>query len=341
MNTERLGLIVNPAAGLGAARNLRVAGVAVAALRPERVWAGPGALGADALPAAEPLALPEGVAGGRAATQALAAAAVAAGVDALVVVGGDGTFADVAVALAAAGSRCPIVGVGAGSTNAGALVTCTADDVAALAPAQLRAQAVDALAARVRDAAGRTVADALAFNDVVLGTTIVGTVDGDFVDLDAAAFVRGERVRGRARALACPGARVVKRSPTADVVVAAGRDVAFAVVGFSDVRHDPGKAIVGGVALSDYVRVPAGVLVASHPLVFADFDLADHRAMEPLRSAYAGLEADDVLELTGLDGGAFLCADGNPLRDLRRDDVARVQVRAGVVSVARPIGGSR
>jgi predicted polyphosphate/ATP-dependent NAD kinase len=266
---------------------------------------------------------------------------VRAGAEALVVVGGDGTLADVADALAAAGLRCPIVGVGTGSTNAGALVTCLADDAATLAPERLRAQPVAGLHAVVVDGAGGTVADALAFNDVVLGTTVVGTLDGDFVDLDAAAFLRGERVRGRPRALACAGARVVKRTPDGNVAVAEGHGVGFAVVGFTAVLRDHGKAIVGGVALSDYVRVPAGALVASWPLVFADFDLADHRAMEPLRSAYVGLAVGEALELTGLDGGAFLCADGNPLRALRPDDVARVAVRPGAVDVARPIGGDR
>ncbi|MDF1521407.1 MAG: diacylglycerol kinase family protein [Trueperaceae bacterium] len=344
MNTARLGLIVNPAAGHGAGRNLRLAAVAVAALRPERVFAGPGDLGADVLDVldgGDVLEVAELARGGRAATQALAVAALRAGAEALVVVGGDGTLADVASALAAAGLRGPIVGVGAGSTNAGALVTCAADDVVGLAPERLRAKPVDGLHAVVVDGAGRAVADALAFNDVVLGTTIVGTLDGDFADLDAAAFLRGVRARGRARALACVGARVVKRGPGGDVAVASGPEVGFAVVGFTDVLRDHGKAIVGGVALSDYVRVPAGALVASWPLVFADFDLDDHRAMEPLRSAYVGLAADEVLELAGLDDGAYLCADGNPLWELHPDDRARVTLRRGVVDVARFIEGDR
>jgi hypothetical protein len=330
MDTARLGLIVNPTAGFGARHGERAARAALAALRPRRVLAGPGALGEDAVDDADQLEpLPVDGATGRAATRALAVAAARAWVDALVVVGGDGTLADAALALHLARLRCPILGVGTGSTNAGALVSCRAEDVATLAPARLRAISVTGLRAQVDDVV------ALAFNDVVVGTTVVGTIDGDFVDLDAAAFLLGARVRGRPVALACVGARIERHGPDGDLLVAAGDAVGGVVVGFTDKVDAFGQALVGGVSLSRWVGVPAGCLVSSFPLVFAGYDRTDHRRMEPLRTSYVGLAPEQELELTGLGAGAILCADGNPLRALAPGDVGRVRVLPGVVDVVR------
>lgn len=328
MWVAHVGLIVNPTAGPGGRHGEHAARAALGALRPRRVLAGPGALGADAVDEErlEPLDL---AVGGRAATQALARAAARAGVDALVVVGGDGTLADVAAALHSAGLRCPLVGVGAGSTNAGALVTCRAADAGALAPERLHVRPVAGLHARVEDL------EALGFNDVVLGTTVVGTLDGAFVDLDAAAFHRGARLRARPAAFASPAARVVRHGPDGEVLVAEGTAVGAVVVGFTDKVDAVGQALVGGVSLSRWVGIPAGCLVSSFPLVFAGFDRAEHRRMEPLRGAYVGLAPDQALELTGMGGGAYLCVDGNPLRALVPGDVATVRVLPDVVDVAR------
>jgi hypothetical protein len=332
VNVERLGLIVNPRAGRGAAHNLAHARTAVAALGPTTVVTGPGALGADAVPGA--VVLSGGERGdGRDITMTLACDAVEYGIDALVVVGGDGTFSDVAVAFDRAGLRCPIVGIGAGSTNVGALVTCVGTAAANLATDRLTVEAVDGLELRA------TGVTSLAFNDVVVAMTIVGTLDDAFVNLDADAFYHGAKVRATPRPLACAEARVAKRHGERETLVAEGAEIGCVVVGFTACEGMYGKALVGGIALSSSVGVPAGCIVASFPLVFAELEREQHRLMEPLRSRYVGLDEGETLELRGFSGGAYVCADGNPLKALTPMDVVEVRVRLGVVDVARIQGG--
>lgn len=339
MNVARLGLIVNPSAGRGAAHNLRLARMTVMALVPEVVVTGAGELGGDALLDVVPGVVPElvllssgGDESGRDTTMTLACDAVGYGVDALAVVGGDGTLSDVAVALDRAGLRCPIIGVGAGSTNVGSLVTCPGAGVADLAPERLSVESVDALGVRVGGAA------ALAFNDVVVSTTIVGTLDDTFANLDADAFFHGRKVLGTPRPLSSTGARVTKVGGGREVLVGAGEDVGCVVVGFTECEGMYGKALVGGIVLSSSVGVPAGCIVASFPLVFAELDRERHRQMEPLRSSYVGLDAGETVEMRGFEGGAYVCADGNPLKALEPDDVVEVRVRPRVVDVARVEG---
>lgn len=347
MNVARLGLIVNPSAGRGAAHNLGLARRAVIALAPDVVVTGAGPIGGDALTdavrAVAPDAVPDVVPDvfllptdregpGRDITMTLACDAVRYGSDALLVVGGDGTLSDVALALDRAALRCPIIGVGAGSTNVGALVTCLGAGMEGLAPDRLSVEAVDALAVRVGGAA------ALAFNDVVVATTIVGTLGEDFVNLDADAFVHGRKELGTPRPLSSTGARVTKVGAGHDLVVGAGEDVGCVVVGFTECPGMYGKALVGGIALSSSVGVPAGCIVASFPLVFAEMDRETHRRMEPLKSSYVGLDEGETLEMRGLADGAYVCADGNPLKALTPDDVVEVRVRPRVVDVARMDG---
>ena len=175
----------------------------ISSLRPDQVVTGAGDLGANAVSEAQVIPLPD--IQGRAATQFLARQIISTGVDALIVVGGDGTLADVAFVLLEADSPCPLLGIGAGSTNVGDLVTCRADAISVLEDARFEIDTVNALVAGCN---GRDLA--LAFNDVVIGTTVLGTLDGRVRDLDATAFFAGEQKVGFPQEVGCAASVVTK-----------------------------------------------------------------------------------------------------------------------------------
>ncbi|MBL8130835.1 MAG: NAD(+)/NADH kinase [Anaerolineae bacterium] len=333
MRPNTVGVIVNPKAGQGAAQNLRAAARLAKALDAQTLLTGPGVLGADALPSARILPIPP--LSGREASQALAAAALAAGVDALAVIGGDGTLSDVAFVIHESGARCPILGIGAGSINAGDLIACQSAQIDALREADFRVESVSALEAGCNDKAL-----ALAFNDVVIGTTIVGTVGTEFADLDANAFLKGQRILGEPRPIGIDSARVVKRRPSGDLPVASGRNVGTVIVGFAHYESFFGKAIIGGVCLSALMGAPAGCLVCEQALVRTHLAPGEYQSMEPLHSSYVSLGDDGLIEISGLDFPAVLCADGNPLVALHPADHAQIRVRRGAVDVLR-IAGER
>lgn len=320
MRLARIGLVVNQRAGVGGERNRAVAAAVLGALGDCQVVAGPH----DAADPADP-----------ATTGRIAREAAERSADALVVIGGDGTMADAANALFAAGSQLPILGIGAGSTNAGALVALDHNQVSALAGAELAVHSVAALEVLVPGGG-----NSLAFNDVIVGTTVCGTVAGRFTNLAAKPFMRGERVEARPQALRSPAAGVTKVTGAgADVRVAAGNDVASVAIGFTRIGDVQGQALLGGLGLSSGAGLPAACLVASFPVVYAELDRADHAAFEPLRSWYVGLSAGERIRLTGLGGGAVLCADGNPLHVMNPDDLAEVRVVADACRVVRVAGG--
>lgn len=328
MRPSKIGLIVNPKSGRGAAHNLQLAQRLVQTLRVQTVLTGPGSLGADAIASARVLAI--STLTGRAASQEVAAAAVQEGVDALVVVGGDGTLSDIAFAVFQAGSGCPILGVGAGSINAGDLMTCKATQVDTLHACEFRVEPLNAL-----ETSHNGHVMALAFNDVVIGATIVGTVDGAYQDLDANAFLESRQAAGKPRPIGGDSARVTKHSPRGEILVGSGQSVGTVVAGFAHYECFFGKAIIGGVGLSGVAGAPAGCIVCEQALVCTQLDLAHHLQTEPIRSAYVSLLEDEVLRITGLDSPAVLCADGNPLAALRPSDTSEIRIRPDAVAVLR------
>src|SRR5690606_25864691 len=93
---ERIGLVVNPRAGVGGERNQAVAEAVLAALAPCEVVAGPGEPSAAGPDLAHDITAADRPAGCTtpATTRRIAREAVRQKADALVVIGGDGTMAD-------------------------------------------------------------------------------------------------------------------------------------------------------------------------------------------------------------------------------------------------------
>jgi NAD kinase len=331
MKLRTLGVVVNPAAGQDPRRNLAAAAAAVASLGPDRVLAGADVV--EHLGGADRQALPALPKRGRSATQGLALAAAEAGADALLVVGGDGTLSDVATALHLAQLRCPIIGVGAGSINAGDLITCTAGDVAVLADAVLESAPVGAMSVTL---AGTLLA--LAFNDVVVGTTIVGSIEGRLRDLSAAARLAGRTEARRPQSLNCARARVTRTGPGGDVSIAADEAVGSVVIARTALPGIRGKAIVGPVGLSAFSGMPGGCVVANRPLVQVELSAAEVLSQEPVQTSYASLGPQHTIELAGFDAPAVLCADGNPLHELSPDDSVHVRFLPEAATVLRVRG---
>jgi hypothetical protein len=169
----------------------------------------------------------------------------------------------------------------------------------------------------------------------VIGTTIVGTLDGEICDLDASQHLEGVRVAGIPQAIGTDTALVSKKSPGGISDVALGSQVGTVIAGFAHPNRFYGKAIVGGVCLSALVGLPAGCLVCEQPLVRVQLAAADLAAIEPVRSAYTSLAEADTIQVNGIGPPAVLIADGNPLKALVPDDQVTIRVLQDAVRVLR------
>ena len=319
MNTwEAVGLIINPKAGQGYPASARAAARVLAALHPGRVVTGPGELGASALAAAgftEVQVVPVKAATGRAQTQELALQLASRPVSTLIVIGGDGTLADVACALFGKVNAPALLGVGVGSTNAGSLVTCRPDQLDSFDPARLKVVSLRGLLALDGD---RTLG--IGFNDCVLGFTVVATLGGIVQDVDAAARMTGQTRPGTPGPVGTPHTIVQRRGPDGMVKVASGRAIATVVVGLAEASFFA-KAITGGVCLASLVSAPAGCLVADQPLVRIGIRPDEVLSMPPLASTYITFAEKHRIQVRGVKAGTAVCVDGNPVKLLQPEDL--------------------
>ena len=314
---DSVGLIINPKAGQGYPANARAALAVLTALHPRQVYTGPGELGAGALTGAgfdEVVVLPVQAGAGRAQTQQLALELASKPISTLIVIGGDGTLADVACALSGKVDGPALMGIGVGSTNAGRLITCRLDALHAFDPARLKLVSLRGLLALDGD---QTLG--IGFNDCVLGFTVVGTLDGIVQDVEAAARMAGQTLPGKVRPIGTRRTRVQRSGPDGIVKVASGSQVATVVVGFAESSFFA-KAITGGVCLASLVAAPAGCLVADQPLVRIGIQAGEVISMPPLHSTYITITEKHLIQVQGVSSGTAVCVDGNPVRLLQPQD---------------------
>jgi hypothetical protein len=218
-----------------------------------------------------------------------------------------------------------------GSANVGGLVTILGSDAAQLVDAQLELHVLDAL---IAGANGETLG--IAFNDVVISTTVLATVDGKLTEVQVGPKQSGQNIPGRSEPIWTPATHVWRESSAGQVTVARGDQVGTLVCGLPDSRFF-GKAIAGQACLAAYLDLPAGCLVGSHPLVRMVASAAELMRDEPFVSRFASLDEDSTIKATGLRPGVALCADGNPLKILTGDDQVTITVRRRCAGALRLI----
>jgi len=315
------------APGAGSARGFRELGRALSErLAGHEIAACPGAFGTDYLAQAAscPFASsPSYVESIRAAVAALTAAPP----ELFVCVGGDGLASYAADALIGIGAAAvPLLGVAGGTANVGPIVTVGPGELGRLRVEALRLARVGAVDVAI---GGRHVG--YAFNDAVIGTTFLGTVEGRSASLSARAMAeRGDqaveepdpRVAGEGFVVEKNGSRVPGGLPRpAQIVVSPLGEREFygrAVTGaLCESAHSENRA---AVALLDSVLVkPSG---ADRGLL--DFARVDHLLFGP----------GDVIRLRGLAEQAEVIVDGNPF--LRGGADVEFAYRPDLVTVARP-----
>jgi len=328
-NVDSVCLIINPRAGQGFAANALAARTVLNAFHPAMINTGPGELGADALKGMDSSSIsiiPVTREPGRAQTQELVTRFTEIPSSMIIVIGGDGTLADAACTLIGHKSKIPLLGIGVGSTNAGNLITCRASDLEHLNSAQLQVRPIKALLAFDADKLL-----GVGFNDCVLGFTIVGTINGNICDLDAASKMTGQNRLGTPLSIGTRKTLVQRSGSDGIQKVASGLKIATVVIGFAE-QSFFAKAITGGVCLAALVHAPAGCLTADTPLVKIELDRQSLLASPPISSTFITLDENQRIRVSGVRKGTVVCVDGNPLKLLQPNDTIEFGVLLDAVN---------
>ncbi len=205
-------------------------------------------------------------------------------VDLIVIFGGDGTMSDAA----SARPKTPLLCIGIGTTNVSPLL-CDPD----FAVEELKPVSMRGLEVRACDELR------VAFNDVVVGSTILTTIGDRRIQVDAREFMRGRKVVSRPR-------KFRARVEVGDRVVEGVFGNIF--VSIPD-RRFLGRGIAGGSSLSAFLGFRGVVAMVSEGIVVSDYTKEEVRLMEPIVTQT--LSFDD--ETVRLQAEEVVCCDGNPV----------------------------
>ncbi|MCX9082485.1 MAG: diacylglycerol kinase family protein [Candidatus Methanoperedens sp.] len=248
----------------------------------------------------------------------LLAAQIAPIVDAILVVGGDGTMSDVAYSLFASGATTPILGIGAGSTNAGPLITSKAKDIDNLIPNELFIREVPGILA---DLNGEH--KGLGFNDIVLGDTILTTLKGKVVQVSAQEFMNGKKISAPPSRVGTVNSNVIiERKGTIKLIHRGEFGQMFASP--LEERYQ-GKGLAGGTSLASALCLPAGIAISNEPLINYSIEQDEFLEMEPITTKTASFREGDEVVIRELKEGTCLNIDGNPVSILENNSIVRLR----------------
>jgi len=237
-----------------------------------------------------------------------AKAMLARKVDTLIGVGGDGTLCAVANTIVASGAKVRLLGVGAGSSNVGPLVTIRGRDLERLDLSCLAARPIHGIDVRVN---GEHIG--IAFNDVTFSNTFFGTRDGVRLDLDARAMLTGTKREAQPHSVCGEKTRIYKN----ELLMVSSMDTQMGQIVASPI-NDPvpysGKAVSGLMCWGPYLGKEGVLTVASAVLIRTHIVQKDIEAIEPVTLRQISFGDGDSVEIVGLEADAALILDGTPIR---------------------------
>lgn len=227
-----------------------------------------------------------------------------AGAERFVSVGGDGTATYVKNAMYELGINFPILGVAAGTANVGPIVSVTLEQLEGRHISEAKEVCYDGIAVYVKD---KFIS--LAFNDLIVGDTFLGTIDGQTCSLSVRALLeRGEHTPVK------PAEHIVTDGFVIELngkELVPNREIIRQIV-LSPVAHEShyGRAVYGPVGKCDWCEKKGVIALCDY--IAVSFE-EDGTGVDRFSSTqYLIFGPNDQVALRGFTEDACLVCDGNP-----------------------------
>ncbi len=305
---RRLGVIINPYAGKGVKKEVVIS--VLKRLKSSEIFAPRGKLGSKYIKNST-FRLKEievDMKGSREDTERVIEEFNLVELDAVVVFGGDGTMSD------ASHSKHPLLCIPTGSTNVSPLMTSQeniGEIIEKLTPEKLKVEWVDGLRIRLNGD------EFQAFNDVVIGSTIISTVGEKRTQIDAFKFIHGVKATAKPkkfRARVRVGEKEV-RGVFGNIFVSP-----------ADKRY-LGKGIAGGAAMSVFLGFDAIIALTEEPMIY-HYTKDEFRELEPFVTKTLSFDEGETVRI---EAEEVISRDGTPLKKL--DSPAYIDFRRKLVRV--------
>ena len=227
-----------------------------------------------------------------------------AGAERFISVGGDGTATYVRNAMYELGLNLPILGVAAGTANVGPIVSVTLDQLAGHHISQAGEVCYDGISVYVD---GKF--QSLAFNDLIVGDTFLGTVEGQTRSISVEALLKDGVIRPKK-----PTEHIVTEDFAVEFngkdLIPRGKDISQIIL--SPVAHENhyGRAVYSVVGKCDWSEKKGVIALCDYIAVSFEDDGAGVERFSSTQYLIFG--PNDQVVLRGFTEEACLICDGNP-----------------------------
>lgn len=229
---------------------------------------------------------------------------VRSGAQRFVSVGGDGTATYVRNALYELGQNLPMLGVAAGTANVGPIVSVTLDQLEGRHISQARLEPWDGLSVFVD---GKFLS--LAFNDLIVGDTFLGTIDGQTVNMSVRALLEEGKRQAQKPSPDITGADFLVEL-NGRPIRPNSKSIAQIIVSSVAGENHYGRAVYGAIGKCDWSEKKGVIALCDYIAVSFDDDGA---ALDRFSSMdYLIFGPNDRVILQGFTQKACLVCDGNP-----------------------------
>ena len=244
--------------------------------------------------------------------------------DFYVVAGGDGFAAYVAARLLKTGHSNPrLIGVAMGTANVGPIISFSAESLLAASSQDIAYEACGAVEAFDADASV-----AYGFNDIVLGNTILGTIDGAVRTLSARAMVlTGQKVPELPIENIAENLIIRKNGIP---FVSPLKNISQIVASTLERENHYGRAVTGMLCYGGFEQAHSALLLSERPLVVVDYDPRGFES--PALFAHVLFGAGEEISMEGLLPSTLIIADGNPY--LRSGKTVSLRYRPNIIQIA-------
>ncbi len=228
-------------------------------------------------------------------------------VDFLIVLGGDGTIADVIKGQRETGSSVPILGIGIGTANAGPFILIkTPKELNNLNFYELEPYPVGGL-----DVYENEVFSGTGFNDVVVSDTIISTLNGRMTTVDAFLFINGKKVEKDPSSVGTHDTEISVNEEKLNIPFEISQIILSPIY---DKERFIAKAIFGKLCWLPFSDDDASMIIVDKPVIRL-LGKNDEEKNTPLFIAQFIFGEKDCITLSNLNG--YLIIDGNPRINLR------------------------
>jgi len=233
--------------------------------------------------------------------------------DAIVVFGGDGTMSDASI------SKHPLLCIPTGTTNVSPLIfnDSTSFSLQEIDPKRFVVKEIDGLILKLEDSYFN------AFNDVVVGSTILSTIDGKKTQVDAESFLERRKIESRPRKF------------YARVEIVRGDEVLKSIEGtFGNIfvsltgERYLGKGIAGGAAISTFAGFKAVVACTNEGMIYR-YSKEELRSVEPFVTTSLSFDEGEKVRILSDE---VISRDGTPIKRIKN---AEIEYKKGLVKVLK------